>query len=79
VTKYTSGLPPNRNSDICLGCLGCYYPNGWLGDPNALFSHGGEYRELALIDGDQDEQAEMDYLESEHGPWIDQGCPPPSP
>jgi hypothetical protein len=77
VTLYnpTTGAPPNRDASICLGCLGCYYPNGWLGDPLALFSHGGEYRELALIDGDQDEQAEMDWLESEHGPWIDQGCP----
>lgn len=77
VTLYnpTTGAPPNRAGNPCFGCWGCYYPNGWLNDPSTVFSHGGEYRELALIEGDQDEQAWRDYLDAEHGAWIDEACP----
>lgn len=75
VTLYTNGLPPNRDyAQVCFGCLGCYYPNGWQGDPAAFFSHGMHFREMALIDGDGDEQAWKGYLEAEHGAWIDEGC-----
>lgn len=68
--------------DGVLGCVNCYYPCGWLredGTPEPCTAGLMFLRELMLYSGFDSSQRQQlfDYLDAEHGDWIDEGCPTP--
>jgi len=76
----TAGEPFNFRGHT-IGCLSCYYPNGWLNEAGTEEPHYpglGLLREVRIHEADPAALRSdlFSYIDAEHGAWIDQGCAP---